>query len=117
MKAKIAAIGRVVDPPSTALLYAPLQAKPPYAGVKVTRDIAYGADARNILDLFQPADDSGKRPVLIFLAGGYNAGSLMLQLKESGGKLSAEPLFRLKPAEFLPYDYTQENYTQLLWFF
>jgi predicted metalloprotease with PDZ domain len=24
---------------------------------------------------------------------------------------------RLKPAEFAPYDYTQENYTQLLWFF
>jgi predicted metalloprotease with PDZ domain len=24
---------------------------------------------------------------------------------------------RLKPAEFIPYDYTQENYTQLLWFF
>jgi predicted metalloprotease with PDZ domain len=24
---------------------------------------------------------------------------------------------RLKPAEFIPYDYTQENYTELLWFF
>ena len=24
---------------------------------------------------------------------------------------------RLKPAEFLPYDFTRENYTQLLWFF
>jgi predicted metalloprotease with PDZ domain len=24
---------------------------------------------------------------------------------------------RLKPKEFLPYDYTQENYTQMLWFF
>ena len=24
---------------------------------------------------------------------------------------------RLKPAEFLPYDYSQENYTELLWFF
>jgi predicted metalloprotease with PDZ domain len=24
---------------------------------------------------------------------------------------------RLKPAEFLPYDYTRENYTELLWFF
>jgi triacylglycerol lipase len=70
MKARIAAIGRVVDPPSTALLYAPLQAKPPYPGVKVTRDIPYGADARTILDLFQPADDAAKRPVLIFLAGG-----------------------------------------------
>jgi len=24
---------------------------------------------------------------------------------------------RLKPSEFLPYDYTRENYTELLWFF
>jgi predicted metalloprotease with PDZ domain len=24
---------------------------------------------------------------------------------------------RLKPAEFLRYDYTRENYTELLWFF
>jgi predicted metalloprotease with PDZ domain len=24
---------------------------------------------------------------------------------------------RMKPKEFLPYDYTQENYTQMLWFF
>jgi predicted metalloprotease with PDZ domain len=24
---------------------------------------------------------------------------------------------RLKPQEFIPYDYTQENYTQMLWFF
>jgi outer membrane protein assembly factor BamB len=34
----------------------------------------------------------------IFLSGGYNAGSLMLQLTESDGKLAAKPLFRL-PAE------------------
>jgi outer membrane protein assembly factor BamB len=36
----------------------------------------------------------------IFLAGGYNAGSLMLQLKEVDGRIVAEPLFRLKPTEF-----------------
>jgi len=36
----------------------------------------------------------------IFLAGGYNSGSLMLQLKEVDGHLAAEPLFRLKPTEF-----------------
>lgn len=70
MKARIAAIGRVVDPPSTAQLYAPLQAKPPYAGIKVTRDVAYGPDARNILDVFQPDHGKAARPVLIFLAGG-----------------------------------------------
>jgi triacylglycerol lipase len=70
MKAQIAAIGRAVDPPSTALLYAPLQAKPPYAGIKVTRDVAYGPDARNILDVFQPEHVRAMRPVLIFVAGG-----------------------------------------------
>jgi outer membrane protein assembly factor BamB len=36
----------------------------------------------------------------IFFAGGYNAGSLMLQLKETDGQISANPVFRLKPAEF-----------------
>jgi len=44
----------------------------------------------------------------IFLSGGYNAGSMMLQLKvepaagspENEGKLIAEPLFRLKPQVF-----------------
>jgi acetyl esterase/lipase len=71
MKAKIAAIGRVVDPPSTALLYAPLQPTAPYAGVKVTRDLAYGPDVRNILDLFQAEQPGGAaRPVLIFVSGG-----------------------------------------------
>jgi outer membrane protein assembly factor BamB len=34
----------------------------------------------------------------IFLSGGYNAGSLMLQVSEDGGKLAAKTLFRL-PAE------------------
>ncbi len=34
---KIAAIGRVVDPENTGKIYAPLQAKEPYAGVKAAR--------------------------------------------------------------------------------
>ena len=37
---------------------------------------------------------------LIFLSGGYNAGSMMLQLSEDGGRLTAEPLFRLKAGVF-----------------
>lgn len=36
----------------------------------------------------------------IFFTGGYGAGSLMLQLKETDGKLSVSPLFRLKPNVF-----------------
>jgi outer membrane protein assembly factor BamB len=36
----------------------------------------------------------------IFLSGGYNAGSLMLQLKDEGGKITAQTLYRLKPEVF-----------------
>jgi outer membrane protein assembly factor BamB len=36
----------------------------------------------------------------VFLTGGYNAGSMMLQVKEDGGEWSTEPLFRLKPDVF-----------------
>jgi triacylglycerol lipase len=70
MKAKIAAIGDVVDPPSTAALYRPLHPNAPYAGVTVVRDQKYGPDARNILDVFTPATGAAKRPVLLFVPGG-----------------------------------------------
>ena len=36
----------------------------------------------------------------IFLSGGYNAGSVMLQLGEAGGSFSVKTLFRLKPSVF-----------------
>lgn len=36
----------------------------------------------------------------IFLTGGYNAGSLMLQLEERDGRITANPLFRLPPTVF-----------------
>jgi outer membrane protein assembly factor BamB len=36
----------------------------------------------------------------LLLSGGYNAGSLMLQLKETGGNIIPEVLFRLSAAEF-----------------
>jgi len=36
----------------------------------------------------------------IFLTGGYNAGSMMLQLKAQGDSISATPLFRLTPDQF-----------------
>ena len=36
----------------------------------------------------------------IFFAGGYNAGSLMLQLQEENGRFAAKPLFKLEPEVF-----------------
>ena len=37
---------------------------------------------------------------LIFLSGGYNAGSMMLQLTRENGTISAQPVFRLEPEVF-----------------
>ena len=67
---KIAALGRVVDPENTGKIYAPLQEKEPYAGVKVMRDVKYGGDARNVVDIFVPETGAAGRPVLMFVHGG-----------------------------------------------
>lgn len=73
---KLVEIGRVVDPPKTAQLYAPLQQKEPYQGVKLERDVKYGPADRNLLDVFTPETTSPARPVLIFIhGGGFTSGN------------------------------------------
>ena len=68
--AKIAALGRVVDPDNTGKIYAPLQEHEPYAGIKVSRDVKYGPDPRNLIDIFVPETGAAGRPVLMFVHGG-----------------------------------------------
>jgi outer membrane protein assembly factor BamB len=46
----------------------------------------------------------------IFFCGGYNAGSLMLQLDDQEGRLAANTLFRLKPKRF-----ESEQHTPILY--
>jgi triacylglycerol lipase len=68
---KVAAIGRVIAPPQTYALYAPLHEKEPYKGIKVTRDAKYGPHERNRLDVFAPENSGGGlRPVLVTVHGG-----------------------------------------------
>lgn len=67
---KLVTIGRGVCVPETAELYAPLEQKPPYEGVKFTRDISFGSDPKNVLDVAEPEKGGGNRPVLIYLSGG-----------------------------------------------
>ena len=76
LAAKVAEIGRVIDPAKSAPLYIPLQEKEPYAGVKVLRDVRYGPDERNLLDVFSPENAGAPRPVLIYVhGGGFIAGN------------------------------------------
>jgi acetyl esterase/lipase len=67
---KLLELGHVVELPNTARLYAPLQQKEPYQGVKVERDAKYGPADRNLLDVFTPDSASSPRPVMIFVRGG-----------------------------------------------
>jgi pimeloyl-ACP methyl ester carboxylesterase len=74
--AKVAALGRVVDPENTGKIYAPLQEKEPYAGIKVVRDVPYGPHARHVVDIFTPESGATGRPVLMFVhGGGYTRGN------------------------------------------
>jgi hypothetical protein len=63
-------IGRGVCVPETAQLYRPLHPNPPYTGVSIARDISFGPDPKNVLDVFAPEKGGGSRPVLIYVSGG-----------------------------------------------
>lgn len=65
---------------ATGALFEPLHEREPYAGVTVTRDLAYGSDPKQRLDLFAGSDWTGlRRPVLVFAhGGGYISGDRRL---------------------------------------
>jgi acetyl esterase/lipase len=67
---KLVELGRVIDPPATAKLYAPFQPTEPYFGFRIERDLKYGPAERNLLDIFMPQNVTSGRPVLIFVHGG-----------------------------------------------
>ena len=63
-------IGKGVCVPETAQIYRPLHPNPPYTGVTILRDISFGPDPKNVLDVFAPEKGGGGRPVLIYVSGG-----------------------------------------------
>ncbi|HEY4030498.1 MAG TPA: alpha/beta hydrolase [Caulobacteraceae bacterium] len=68
--AKVRAAGPVMDS-SVGQLYAPLFPKAAWDGVAIQRDIAYGPDPLQRLDVFAPDGSQGKKlPVLLFVHGG-----------------------------------------------
>jgi triacylglycerol lipase len=63
-------IGRGVCVPETAQIYRPLHPNPPYTGVTIARDISFGPDAKDVLDVFSAEKGGGSRPVLVYVSGG-----------------------------------------------
>src|ERR1700758_1124548 len=63
-------IGRGVCVPQTAKIYRPLHSNPPYKGVTFPRDISFGPDPKDVLDVAVGEKGGGSRPVLIYISGG-----------------------------------------------
>jgi triacylglycerol lipase len=70
MVARIRSLGRAINPPPVHEMYAPMLARQPKDGVTVTQHLKYGPHARHMLDVYAPANATGKAPVLVFIHGG-----------------------------------------------
>jgi hypothetical protein len=78
IEAELIKIGPIVDPPCTAKLYRPLMppndinsnANPLYPGITVARDVSFGPNPKDIVDVFTADKGGAKRPVLMYVPGG-----------------------------------------------
>ncbi len=78
IEAGLVKMGHIVDPPCTAKLYRPLMpmndinssAKPLYPGITITREVSFGPNPKDFVDIFTADKGSKSRPVLIYIAGG-----------------------------------------------
>ena len=95
----------------TLEVFTPVLAAAPKSGINITRDVAYGADARHKLDLFRGEGIKGA-PVVVFLHGGaYVRGERNLNPEAYGnvamyfarqGMLGVNATYRLAPAAQWP---------------
>ena len=78
IEAQLVKIGHIVDPACTAKLYRPLmpandihsKVTPLYPGVAITRDISFGPNTKDVVDVFMAEKGGGSRTVLMYLPGG-----------------------------------------------
>jgi acetyl esterase/lipase len=95
----------------------------PGGGVDVQRDISYGSDPRQTLDLYRPPGSStGARPVVVFFYGGnWDSGSkrdyfFVGQALASRGFVVVIPDYRLYPQVQYPV-FLQDNAAAVAWTF
>lgn len=71
IESRIRAQGAVLDMPFTQSIYKPLLDRQPREGVTVKRDLRYGSDERQRLDVYEPvAQAAAPGPVLLLMPGG-----------------------------------------------
>jgi acetyl esterase len=109
LAARIHALGPVLDMAATRALFESSNSEVVPAGMRVQRDVAYGADPLQRLDIYQPLASPGAlAPVLIFLhGGGFIRGDKQERINAGihfakAGYLTLVPNYRLAPAHPWP---------------
>jgi triacylglycerol lipase len=123
----VAAMGHVNDAGATKKIFDPLQPKDPaaVAGLKTERDIAYGSDPLQKLDVIWDGKTTGNRPVLVFVhGGGFTGGDKhtpdqfsndnLLKWANEQGMVGVEINYRLAPKNVLP-DQVNDARDALAW--
>ena len=78
IEAGLMKIGQIVDPGCTAKLYRPLMpandfnssVTPLYPGITIARDISFGPNPKDVVDIFSADKGGASRPVLMYIPGG-----------------------------------------------
>src|SRR5271154_7155452 len=78
IESELVKMGHIVDPPCTAKLYRPMMpanditinATPLYPGITIARDVSFGPDPMDVVDVFAADKGPASRPVLIYVPGG-----------------------------------------------
>ncbi len=78
IEAELVKMGHIVDPPCTAKLYRPLmpandingKATPLYPGITIAREVSFGPNPKDFVDIFTADKGPQSRPVLMYIAGG-----------------------------------------------
>jgi hypothetical protein len=102
IEAKLLKIGPIVDPACTAKIYRPMMPRqevadqylemektgkpsnqvPLYPGITIERDVSFGSDPKDVVDIFHAEKGPATRTVLIFVPGGPG-NKIELQDKEA----------------------------------
>ncbi len=111
LRATLDAIGFSNSMQATMDLYLPLLAKAPKDGIEVKKNLAYGTNPRNLLDVYRAKGASGV-PVMVFVhGGGYRSGERDLNEQVYGnvptwfarnGMLAVNATYRLAPQDRWP---------------
>ncbi len=78
IEAQLRKMGHIVDPACTARLYRSMMPKnditsggvQPYPGITVTRNISFGPNPKDVVDVFEGGKGAASRTVLIYVPGG-----------------------------------------------